>query len=263
MLWTWFLARANHVKLPPAVIIAMGLAVWVLYASDRLLDSRVPASSALIEASKQELEARHHFHRKHQGGFRFGILGASALLALLLPQLAPQSISLYMVLGTLLVGYFVLIHARSAAQAKVHRLPKELAVGVFFSAASFIPTVARAPGLSIMLLPSAVLFAVLCSLNCLFIYAWEHPLSSRQPHATTRAALRFLPHLALMSILTGLTFTTLKHSPPWPIPVACSLAACFLLVLHRSRHRFSPTRLRASADLCLLTPIFFIALLRH
>ena len=39
-LWTYFIARANHVQLSYAVPAAMFLAVWLIYAADRLLDTR-------------------------------------------------------------------------------------------------------------------------------------------------------------------------------------------------------------------------------
>ena len=264
VLWTWFIARANHIVLPPTALIAMGLAVWMLYAADRILDSRDPRSPVAIASQRDDLEARHYFHRRHQRVFRIGIIAASALLALLLPKIAPQSIRLYLVLGTLLFAYFVLIHAFApATPARPQRLPKELAVGIFFSAAIFIPTVARANELRPVLLPVAVLFAVVCCLNCLFIHAWEHPLPSPQIHAVTRTLLHFLPHITITSILAGITIGIADRTLPWFVPVACALAACFLLSLHHSRQRFSPTTLRAAADLCLLTPALLVPLLRH
>jgi len=281
MLWTWFLARTNHISLPATAILAMGTAVWMLYAADRLLDSRaiefrtsskaviVTLSNAkgknprlLFEAPASasiDLEPRHYFHRNHQRAFRCGILFASISLALLLPQLAPQSIRLYLVLGTLLFGYFILIHVNSAAiQHNSHRLPKELAVGVFFSAATFIPTVASDPSLRLALLPAAILFAVLCSLNCLFIYHWEHPATSSETNPATNIALRLLPLISAIALVSGLILAVFDHSLPRPIPAACSLATILLLLLHRNRHHLSPTTLRAAADICLLTPFLFL-----
>jgi len=255
MLWTWFLARANHIKLPATAIVAMGIAVWMLYAADRLLDSRVLPRGV----ADRELEARHYFHRNHQRGFRWGILVAAIALAVLLPQLSPQSIRLYLVLGMLLFGYFILIHINSSDTGpKTHRLPKELAVGVFFSAATFIPTVAHDPRLRTALLPGAVLFAVLCSLNCLFIYRWEHPAASPHTHPATKLALRFLPHLTVAAATSGIILAMADHSLPWTIPCACALATISLLVLNHNRHRLSATTLRATADLCLLTPLLLL-----
>jgi hypothetical protein len=253
-LWTWFIASANHLHLPAVSIVAMFLAVWMLYAADRLLDARN------IEASSTgDLEARHYFHNRHRSAFLTGILAASITLAILLPHHEPQAIHLYLILGGLLFGYFILIHATSSA----HRLPKEIAVGLFFAAATFIPTVARHPDLRLPLLPFALLFAALCSLNCLFIYAWEHDHSqdNHPAHVITRLALRNLPLLTTLLTLSATALTLFDHQAPWPIPCATAISATLLLLLHNRRLATAPITLRAAADLALTTPILLVAFL--
>jgi hypothetical protein len=314
-LWTWFLAASNHIHLPFTAPLAMAIAVWALYAADRLLDARLltsrpshrPGQRLRTTASfdlqgAQELEARHLFHHRHRRAFRTGIVVCSLALALLLPRLSPASIRLYLMLGGLLLAYLVLIHTPRArllpgrmvplphrlTHRLPHRLPKELAVGVFFSAATFIPTVAREPALRPILLPAALLFALLCSLNCLFIYTWEHPAPTPRTHPATGLALRFLRRLTLAAALTGLVLAifsatlsatlsktarsgssllphTPSHLPPWPIPAAAALSAVLLLLLDalkRSHNRLAATTLRAAADLCLLTPLLVLPFLR-
>jgi hypothetical protein len=278
-LWTWFLAASNHIHLPLTVTLAMAVTVWTLYAADRLLDVRQLAAGASSNRCRkaasqlEELEARHLFHYRHRRGFRAGIVLCSLLLALLLPQLAPASIRLYLFLGSLLAGYFLLIHMSRTSDAgpgsRGRRIPKELAVGVFFSAAIFIPTIAREPGLRPTLFPAALLVALLCSLNCLFIYAWEHPVPTPRTHPATRLALRFLHPLTLTAALSGLILSVLSPRLPgflpcWPIPAATALSALLLLLLDRLRrsHRLAPTTLRAAADLCLLTPLPLLPFLR-
>jgi hypothetical protein len=267
MLWTWFIARSCGIHLPPTAVLAMGTAVWLLYAADRLLDSRnllrssiksfilseanISAQSEANNSSKS-LEPRHHFHRHHQRRFRFGILAAAFALATLIPQLAAPSIRLYALLGTVLTVYFGLIHLQ---RNPAPRLPKEIAVGIFFSAATFIPTVARQPTLRAQLLPAAIFFGLTCSLNCLFIYAWEHPSPFPEAHATTRLALRHLRPLIGLAVLGSFTLTL--RLTRWQLPCAVAIAASFLLLLHCNRRHLSATTLRASADLCLLTPILF------
>jgi hypothetical protein len=233
-LWTWFIAHANHIHLPIASILAMFLAVWSLYAADRLLDEHA-------------LEARHHFHHLHRKAFLTAIILASVALAILLPRLETAAIRLYLILGGLVFGYFVLIHATQDS----HRYPKELAVGICFAAATFIPTVARQPALRPALLPPALLFAALCGLNCLFIYAWEH---APQPHP--------LPLLAIILTLTSTAVAIFDHQSPWPLSAATALSAIFLLILHRFSPRIPATLLRAAADLALLTPILLLPFLR-
>ncbi|MDW5264207.1 MULTISPECIES: hypothetical protein [Acidobacteriaceae] len=259
-LWVWFIAAADHIRLPLSSIAAMFIAVWMLYAADRLLDTRLLDSQSRQE---QHLEARHYFHHRHRSAFLTGILLASAALAPLLLRLSTEAIHLYLILGGLLFGYFILIHATRSA----HRFPKEIAVGIFFAAATFIPTVARQPELRLALLPSALLLGMLCSLNCLFIYAWEHdPQRSSAPdhptHATTRFALRHLPLFAIVIALAGTILAIFHHRAPWSIPLATVISAALLLVLHARRHHISPLTLRATADLVLLTPMLLIAFLR-
>lgn len=256
-LWTWFIASANHLHLPSVSIVAMFLAVWMLYAADRILDAR------LLDSSRnRDLEARHYFHYRHRRAFLTGILAASITLAILLPHLEPQAIHLYLILGALLFGYFILIHATRSA----HRLPKEIAVGLFFAAATFIPTVARRPDLRISLFPLAVLFATACSLNCLFIYTWEHNShtpSGHSAHAATRLALRYLPLLAAGIIFFSATLTQLDRQTSWPIPFAIAVSATSLLLLHHRRHHTARLTLRSLADLALITPLLLLPLLRR
>jgi hypothetical protein len=263
-LWTWFIASANHVRLPLSSTLAMAIAVWMLYAGDRLMDARLLD----VDPNHYEgLEARHYFHHRHRSAFLTGIIFASITLALLLPHLEAEAIHLYIILGVLVSGYFIIIHAArgAATQQKVaHRLPKEIAVGLFFAAATFIPTVARRPDLRLPLLPVALLFATLCSLNCLYIYAWEHTGSraSNLPHMITHLALRNLPSLTVLLALSGAAITLFDHRGPWPVPYAIALSAALLLLLHNHRLAITPVTLRAAADLALTTP-FLLLLFLH
>jgi hypothetical protein len=238
----------------------MALAVWMLYAGDRLMDARLLD----IDPTRYEgLEARHYFHHRHCTAFLTGIFLCSIVLAALLPCLDGAAIRLYLILGGLVAGYFIVIHATGsgAAQQKVaRRMPKEIAVGLCFAAATFIPTVAQRPDLRLALLPIALLFATLCSLNCLFIYAWEHEddRTSRHIHTITSAALRNLPGLSAALIFCSAALVLLDRRVPWPISCAGALSAAILVLLHKRRRAIARTTLRVAADLALITPLFFL-----
>jgi hypothetical protein len=266
-LWAWFVARTCEVRLPFATLAAIYLAVWMLYVGDRLLDAR------LLDARRgpricDELEARHIFHHRHRRAFLIGIGVAGTALAALLPRLEPAVLPLYLIEGALLFAWFLLLHAANSA----HRLPKEIAVGIFFSAAIFIPTVAHESGLRLALLPSAILFGALCSLNCVFIHAWEDESRSvsartRPPHSTTRLAVAHLTALAVTVVIAGagltlLAFFASHHAGRAALPAACALSALLLLGLDRNRHVLSRLNLRAAADLALLTPLLLLPILR-
>jgi hypothetical protein len=257
-LWTWFIAAANQSHLPFASALAMALAVWTLYAADRLMDARALDAQPHLFA---DLEARHYFHHRNRTAFLAAILLASIALALLLPRLEAPAIRLYLILGAFVFGYFMLIHVTRSA----HRLPKEIAVGICFAAATFIPTVARHPDRRLALLPSALLFGALCSLNCLYIYAWEHPNHRRDVHVhpITRRALHHLDLLTTILAVSSTALALFDHKSPWPISCAIAIAAILLLLLHHRRLTLDPVTLRAAADLALTTPILLLPFLHR
>jgi hypothetical protein len=177
------------------------------------------------------------------------------------------------------------IHARPHPSGTARRLPKQLAVGLFFPAAVFIPTLVRtapspaalhllgwsATWLRPTLLPAAALFACVCTLNCLYLYAWEHPIARLQPphdtaHSTTRWATAHLTHLALAILTLSTAAAALclpHHDLTTGLPaLACALSAAALLLINTLRHRISTLHLRAAADLVLLTPLLLLPFAR-
>jgi hypothetical protein len=263
--WTCFIAWSAGVRIARLDPVAMFLAVWMLYAADRLLD----AKPLFTDPAPAHLEERHRFHHRHRGRLVPVLLAAFVPLLFLLHRTQEKVLHLYVLLAGLLGAWLLLVHARPAPSAQQHRLPKELAVGVFFPAAVFIPTVARAPQLRASLLLPALCFAGVCTLNCLFLYAWEHPRNRVDAHVTTRWALRHLQVLALTFTLVADTVFFLASSVPnhrlLPalVPLhhpaamflACSLSGALLLILHAARLHISALKLRALADLALLTPV--------
>jgi len=250
--WTVFIAHCAGLVLPWTAPAAMFVAVWMLYAADRLLDARPLPNGA----QPPELEERHRFHHRHRTAFLSAIVVASGVLATLLNRLEPRALHLYALLATLLGTWLLLIHARPLPTDTIRRLPKELAVGVFFPAAIFIPTVARAPWLRPAMLPAAALLAAVCTLNCLFLYAWEHPAPRLQAHWTTRWATNHLRPLATAVIAASALTSGLYRLESAPA-LACALSAALLLLLDHQRNRLPALTLRASADLVLLTPLLF------
>jgi hypothetical protein len=245
----------------------MFVAVWMLYASDRLLDARpLPGGQA-----PPELEERHRFHHRHRRAFLATITLSAFLLAALLRFADPPAMRLYALLAVLLCAWFLLIHARPLPGDGTHRLPKELAVGIFFPAAVFIPTVARLPQLRLDLLPVALLLAATCSLNCLFLYAWEHPGDRRHAHWSTRWATRHLISLTSSVALLALGWliaaqflidrTSLRQGT-LVLTTCIFISTVLLLLLHLARRRLQPVHLRALADLVLITPLIIIPLTR-
>jgi hypothetical protein len=290
-LWTIFIARCSHLTLPWTAPVAMFIAVWMIYAADRLLDARVLD----LNAHHPDLEARHRFHHHHRTRFLTALVLSALALTTLIHHLDPQSLHLYALLATLLAAWMLLIHISPAPSSDTlqnprrprttRRLPKELAVGIFFPAAIFIPTLTHttptsnaihalgwaATWLRPTLLPAAILFACVCTLNCLYLYAWEHPTqrltaTHTTAHSTTRWATAHLTHLAITVLVLSTTTAAIclpLHVLTTELPaLACALSAAALLTLNHLRHRIPPIPLRAAADLVLLTPLLLLPFTR-
>ena len=244
--WTMFVARSVRVELPWGVPAAMFVAVWAIYAADRLLDVR----------RQKNLEARHRFHGRHRRAFVIVLVVACCGLVFLILGFSGAMLRLYAGLGGLLAIWLGIVHL--LPRVNVRPIPKELAVGVFFSAAVFIPAWAFMPAGGLLL--ATLVTANLCSLNCLFIYAWEHSAHG-EAHASTRLGLARLREIAVGSILLPLALLVVAPAQA-PIMIAASLAAGLLIALDRVRRRLEQTTLRAAADAALLTPLLVLPFLR-
>ena len=252
VIWTIFVAHCEQVVLPWTLSAAMFIAVWMLYAADRLLDAR-----PLLHGSQAELQDRHWFHHHHRGRF-VGIIVVAALpLILLLHTMDAAVLHLYTLLAVLLAAWLLVIHALPQGRIRARRLPKELAVGAYFPAAIFIPTYVHTfhPW---SLLPSAFLLGALCTLNCLFITAWERNFSfTRKAKPAAQTAGTALIVFALTLAAAAMT-VALSSAASRPIAIACALSTGLLLVLNARSTQTQAVFLRAAADLALLTPLFFL-----
>ena len=76
--WMLLAAQASHVRLAPVLPVAMFVAVWMLYALDRLLDARLLDGR---KAAGERFAPRHYFHRHHAARFRLALFAAAILLA--------------------------------------------------------------------------------------------------------------------------------------------------------------------------------------
>ena len=288
-LWCWALARAVHVHLPVAAPLMLALGTWLLYVADRLLDG-------LLAPHPSRLRERHLFHLRHRPAFvAASVCGVMALAVLVVWCMPGFVVRAYVVLGICALLYLLLVHipglrtpARFLPFARV--IPKELAVGVIFAAATVIPTWERlrrtAPADDAPLLLLLPLFAALCTLNCIAIEIWENAAdpaagwgdgerrgelySAGRPaplHPITRVLGRHLTLTALSLTATatsGAAFllVRLHNGPAAAVALALALSALLFALLDRRRRILSPGALRIAADAVLLTPLLLLPVLR-
>jgi hypothetical protein len=244
-LWSLFFVRAMHLHLSLIQSMLLPLGTWLLYVADRILDGlgRPPATL---------LRARHHFHARHRTAF----LCAAAFLTVLLlwsvcTRMNPEALRDDLWIGAVALLYLFAVHRLSA-----RRLPKELAVGILFAAATAVPAWSRLTagnGLSKeRLAPAILFFALLCWINCVGIEKWE----GGNPHAITRWASLHLRPIATAIALFSLIAALLSPSRGL---IAVYLAALFssglLFALDKRSTKLSPLHLRIAADAALLTPL--------
>jgi hypothetical protein len=167
------------------------------------------------------------------------------------------------VLAAAAMLYFTRVHSNRRppllSEILSPRLPKELLVGLLFTAACVLPVFSRAaelPGTGLWpLVIAAVFFALLAWLNCRAIDRWE---SRETPHRSLRvfgpACLLAIAGLALAIFLAGL------QTRPAALVAAGAASAFWLALLDRLRPRLTPLALRVAADLVLLCPILLTPL---
>lgn len=258
--WMWFVARSFDLQVGPAELVAMFLAVWVIYAVDRLLDA---SSAALVRSSQPaHLQPRHQFHQRYQRWLIPLLILAVAPLAFCLTQFRRGEIRLDLILAAALAGWFAIIHV--GARSKAVPMPKEFVLGVFFAAAVFVPAFAQRPELHSAMVVPALLFGLLCTSNGLFIHRWENPparATTGPPHedALTRLLLSSLKPLAFAGCVLGVAAAAFVRGAATPIGCAVALSLAALLVLDRYQQAFAATDLRALADLVLLSPLLLTA----
>lgn len=201
--------------------------VWGVYMLDRLLD----ALPVLTQKSTFGLRERHLFHRKHQNSIAVLFLFCIVVTANCAAFLPFSLLFRYLVVVALLALYFALIHLWKNSA----RLPKEILVGVFFSAAVFLPSFESTQ------IANAILFGGLCTLNGLFIRNWEVDHNTR-------------PELWAIALTIACAIQAFINNAS-ELPMCMALSSAFLLILHSVRARITPVTLRSCADFSLLTPL--------
>ncbi len=245
-----------------ALILALG--TWLIYVADRILDAHNPSPAT-------PLQKRHRYHSRYRVAF---MAAAGCVAAVLLWLIVSRMTSQARLEDTVLFGaamfYFFLVH-RSSGEEKSW-LPKELAVGVVFAAATAVPAWSRLSDGRLTLLPGVMLFGALCWLNCVAIERWENlsltglTESLEGSHSTTRwTAAHFLMTALLLAGVAAsfAAFDTFTASATiLPVYAAILLAALSFVFVDLYRSRLSRMHLRIAADAVLLTPLLFLPFLR-
>jgi hypothetical protein len=230
----------------------LGLAVWIIYVADRLLDA------SLLASTGAPMEPRHRFHSRHRRFFRIGLMAAALLAVVLVATRMPMTIYKHLLLGGVMVaGFFGLSMLSSQDPREVPHSKNVLAgIAFAFGTAMTAHTYRQEFGIYDMIASREfVCFAVLCILNISAIDLWEH--ASRAADLEVKAS----DELALTLPLTLLAAAALAYAvldeqqSTRPFFYAILTGSGLLHVLNRMRARFSLDALRVLADVALLVPV--------
>jgi hypothetical protein len=225
LLWQILFARCFHADVPAVAAALLVLAVWLIYAADRVFDAR--GGSKL---------PRHEFYRRHwrtvlpiwTAAFAF----ATWLAWTHLPTPLLRRGALIAVAVAL---YFTVVHA-------VRRTwPKELAVAILFALGATVAAwnaIRSAADVEVV-----VLFSCLCWINCMAIEKWE------------RRGFHWPIGIAATVVAAAAAFTCVDRPVLGGAEIASAIAFIFL---DFRRRRISADALRVLADVALLTPVLFL-----
>jgi hypothetical protein len=228
VLWQSLFARCFQVPVDASAALLLLSTVWLIYAADRMLDSRKGDCCS----------PRHEFYRRRRRELLpvwIAVLGLTAWMA---EMRSPTELFLR---GAFLLGavglYFALVHGGMAL-----RWPKEAAVGILFALGASLVAWGKVETPADV--ATILLFSGLCWMNCIAIQRWEGE------------RLDWSPRAAAMGLGSAAALLLCAHRP---ILGGAELASVFaFLLLNRVRSRLSADAVRVLADVALLSPVFFL-----
>ena len=232
------------VSLPLSLPLTMALAIWAIYALDRIIDSRKSRPRAA-------LERRHYFHRRHRWFFIAAILGVVAWTIFAALKLLSQTVLMYGVFVSFLVAcYFIVaIFQRSDQHTGILKnaiAGMTFAYGVAAGVHAYSPVVSF---FQMVLSQEVLLFGGLCVLNMTAIDFWElEGEDGEDASALVGTGCLLLGGLAMF-------FSTRSDSFNKPFFYASLVGAAGIYVLNQNRHRFDQDGRRLWVDLVLLLPV--------
>ena len=232
LLWQLFFVRCFRASLGPLPAVLLALAVWLIYAADRMLDAWRGAAH----------QARHEFYRRHwRAVLPVWMVALAAGGWLALTRLPEPLLFRGAILGLGALVYLAAVHSAPALWR--HAGSKEAAVAVAFALGASLAAWPEVRAASDVL--AILLFSLLCWMNCTAIEDWERGQRAR-------------PSVVIAAALVALTAALLLRDHRPIIGCAETAAALGLMLLDRSRGRVSREALRVLADVALLTPLLLL-----
>lgn len=244
--WLWLFASTFDAPVSGAGMAALFLTAWVIYLGDRLGDS------AFVDVRRAS-SFRQRFCLRHRRRWLHAIVVVAVLdLAVVATQLGSAVLLMGAAVALLAIAYLLTNQLRPGAWRVLPA--KEIAIGVLFAAGTIVPIALHLP--SAALLPW-LLFAALCTMNCISIAVWERWLDDAQQRVSIATAFPRVSGFVLPALLVLAVASICSAWMTSAAPVICvciSISAGLLALTHVFRRRVQSDVRTALADLFLLTP---------
>ncbi len=241
--WQNLFAHDSAVRLSLASRAVLPLAVWLIYLTDRLLDT--------AKGLPMQRTARHEFSCRCRACC-YAMAGAAALFSTISVLYLPLPV-IRSGLATLCAVFAYLLIVHGVGGSVRRWLPKEAAVGLIFAVGSVLAPATWSSHPLHLLFP-ALLFGLLCWANSAAIEVWEGG-------RVDAVSAWMVGHLKTLATTTALV--CLVRAVSFPLE-HCWLALLFAAlgygVIEYLRPDLNPDLLRVSIDLPLLAPLLLIGL---
>ena len=246
--WAWLFAHSFEIPVARSGAIALFLSAWLIYLADRFGDSlalRPDAPTSL----------RQRFCLQHRATWIVAMIAvAVADLFVVVKGIEFRTLVSGAALGIFALAYLMVNQTRPSLWRRVPL--KEVCIGFLFAAGTVVPLAASLTSGAWL---GWLLFALLCSLNCVCIAVWERDLDQAQGRVSIATEFPMAERLILVSLgLIGLSCAILAVLAPtaWSPYVAIGVSAGLLAAVHVYRVGIGGDVRTALADLVLLTPLF-------
>ena len=248
--WQWLFAHNFGIPIARGGTAALFLTAWLIYLADRFGDS-------LSVVAQAPASLRQRFCQRHRAAWIAGIIGvALADVVIICARLEPRTALVGAAVGASALVYLILNRCRPVFWRK---LPlKEVSIGFLFAGGV---AVGLSSGLTSSALPAWMLFAGLCSLNCISIAAWERDLDLAQARISIATVFpgiaRYLASIGVVLTLACLAFV-FADAEARGVSLCLAVSAVLLVGLDFFRKDIAPDLRTALADLVLLTPLVLL-----
>jgi hypothetical protein len=249
VVWLGAFSAAFGVALHLPAYLVMFLAVWCLYAGDRVIDALKLRAGDLSPGLQT---TRHGFMRGRIRLFAVLIFFAALIGGLVaISSLERPIFGAGLIVATGAMAYFGAFVSPLGGKKP---LPgKELAGGLLIAAGITVPVFADYSG-TLPVVPAFGLFAGVCGLNCLMISARDGDLPQGRAMAAVLTVLGI--GLALAAAGFAVYGTTVETAPVLrPLYFSLALSGAALTILHLCRRATGRDAFRVLADVALLTPL--------